>query len=884
MILILSTLCMPCFPIAFLHATEQGAVTPADAWEAGWPNYRGPRGDYAALDIGVKILADPSRASFLWKSEAHNMPRGKAWSSTDAGSGAAGHPGGGGCSPIIAFGCVYQFYTRPAGDVWYDVPRGRKFAKELFRVEGDDVVHCVDLATGKTRWIRTFPRRSLNGQSMKSCIPDNNTPCIAGETLVFLGPSWRLCGIDARSGEWRWERPATPRRAAGPPTNDELPLGCHWKSSLPKQALTPMHRSDERELLKLRSLLKRTGTIAGHNLGLAYLMPVGEKLVLLNDQSGGVHAINVADGTTRWRIGGGKNEPQVSRWHQPAVWSCGRKPLLLLSTTEGIHCIDPADGSELWRLDGVRPHGHLVVMGDRLVALGGRQPLNPDANLLSHRGGALGHPVCWELTADGAKQAWQRNDLITDGSKWAYRLDEQHVAVLHWTHERTDDRKQAKEIELRVLDIATGKGCAEPVSALGLLSSNATRNGYGIAAGGVVIFENDMSHAHHDFFSIRPLNTGAAFSAIWKPPHPTTTAYDSYMVKPMIAGRRVMRGALGLLCYDWRERPTDDGLFVAPEPPDWAQTLPEKFRNLTHPLQSVRDRAAAEAAWRDDNRRAVELILEQGERPAYEALAGAVDSWARDAAVLTHPLADRVQALVKSGRGDSAAALARAVRSLDAPAACRLAIQLAPELAADQPARARAACEAIGRLGPGLEPVVVAALVTALKRDDVVAQYAARAIARSSTVETEALAALVAGIQSPDARLSVACSQSLRALLVRNDEDAKLQDRVADLLPAPDADTPRLPQLGLARVAEQLGPAGRDYLIALGEVCGDEEAIVAALTFSFPNDATATAYVTKAVEAADGVPRKRLEAVLSRAREKLGGDLPELRISEALRY
>jgi hypothetical protein len=67
-------------------------------------------------------------------------------------------------------------------------------------------------------------------------------------------------------------------------------------------------------------------------------------------------------------------------------------------------------------------------------------------------------------------------------------------------------------------------------------------------------------------------------------------------------------------------------------------------------------------------------------------------------------------------------------------------------------------------------------------------------------------------------------------------------------------------------------------------VCGDEEAIVAALTFSFPNDEKAAAYVAKAVEAADGVPRKRLEAVLSRAREKLGGDLPELRISEALRY
>jgi hypothetical protein len=244
----------------------------------------------------------------------------------------------------------------------------------------------------------------------------------------------------------------------------------------------------------------------------------------------------------------------------------------------------------------------------------------------------------------------------------------------------------------------------------------------------------------------------------------------------------------------------------------------------------------------------------------------------------------RVQVLVKSGRGDSAAALARAVPSLDVSAARRCATRLASELAADQPARARAACEAIGRLGPVLEPDVVTALVAALKRDDVAAQYAARAIARSSTVEAGALAGLIAGIKSPDARSSVACSQSLRALVICSGADGKLRDQVADLLPAPDVDTPRLPQFGLARVAEQLGPAGRDYLIALGGVYGDEEAIVAALTFSFPNDQKAVEYVTEAVEAADGVPRKKLEAVLSRARETMGGDLPKLRVSEARRY
>jgi hypothetical protein len=287
-------------------------------------------------------------------------------------------------------------------------------------------------------------------------------------------------------------------------------------------------------------------------------------------------------------VGGGKGEPQVSRWHQPAIWQHEGKLLLLLSTTAGILCLDPADGSERWRIEGVRPHGHLVVIGDRLLALGGKQALRDGGSPLNHRGGALGHPVCWTLTGDGARETWERADLVTDGSKWAYRLDDRHVAVLHWSVKQVGRRLKSSGVELRVLDLDNGEDRADPVSAYGLLASNATRNGYGIAAGGAVILENDMSHAHHDFFSIRPLDAGAAFSALWKPPHATTTAYDSYMVKPMIAGRRIMRGALGLLCYDWRQNPTDDGLFVEPRLPDWAGELPRGLRDLAHPLHLAR--------------------------------------------------------------------------------------------------------------------------------------------------------------------------------------------------------------------------------------------------------------------------------------------------------
>lgn len=825
-------------------------AAPAEAWEAGWPAYRGPCGDYAALETGVAIHADPAKVRLLWKSEAQDMPRGKAWSARDRVYGGAGHPGGGGSSPIVAFGIVYQFYTRPGGDVWYFVPRGARYPRELFRVEADDVVHAVDLATGRTRWVRTFARRSVNGQSMKSCIPDNHTPCVVGDTLVCLDPTWRLYGLDAQSGEWRWERPLS-------------------------------GRARDRELIKARSLLTRTRTIGGHKLGLAYLQPVGDDLVLVNDQSGGIYAVSAADGATRWRLGGGKGEPKISNWHQPAVWTHDGKRRLLLSTSEGMLCLDPANGKEQWRIASVIPHGHLVVVGDRLIALGGVKALNPEGNPMGHRGGVFGHPVCWELADAGAREAWRRDDLTTDAAKWAFRLDERRVAVLDWSIEGAGRGRKIRGVALRVLDLASGKDLAKPVSA----PVKGTRNGYGIAAEGTVILEADMSHAHHDFLGVRPLAKGAAFSASWTPPHATTTAYDSYMMKPMIAGRRVIRGAYGLFCYDWRAEPADDGLFVAPPLPEWAEALPERARALAHPFQTERQRAAAEMRWKDAGPDVVGQFLAKANRPTLASLATAIARWGTAARELTGPLSPRIARLVDLGRGDSAAALAGALRAVDADAAKTLATKLASRLRAADPTRARAACVAIERLGPGLGDTVVAALGTSMERKDVAAQYAARALGRATKGDPKAVAILVKAMASKDVLLAFSCSQALGGLLNRRSGDPELAERVAALLPPASAELPTMARLGAARVAEQMGPRGRDYLIALCEAARDKtEAYLAALAFGFEGDETAAAYLVKTAAGADGKAKRSIANLLERVKKGDGGDLAALRVPEGKRY
>jgi hypothetical protein len=263
----------------------------------------------------------------------------------------------------------------------------------------------------------------------------------------------------------------------------------------------------------------------------------------------------------------------------------------------------------------------------------------------------------------------------------------------------------------------------------------------------------------------------------------------------------------------------------------------------------------------------------------------AIARWGAGARELAGPLALRIAQLVDAGHGDSAAALAAALRAVDSATGRNLAKKLVTDVRDAKPARARAACVAIERLGPGLDEAVMAALGTNMKRKDVVAQYAARALGRATTGDPKAVAILVKGMASDDVLLSFSCAQALRDLLIRQSADVGLTERLAGLLPSASVELPPIAHLGAARVAEQMGPQGRDYLIALSEATkGNAEVNLAALAFAFRDDQKAVAYLAKTAAGSEGKTKRTIVGLLERVRKGEGGDLPALRLAEAKRY
>jgi len=128
---------------------------------ADWNQWRGPNRN-GVFEDNVK-LADswrPNGPALLWKSE--EFPSKK--------------DGAGNSSPVLAKGKVYAFAT------WND----------------KDAFICLDAATGKTLWKKSFPgHRSDQGIAC--------TPCVVGGTLYQAG-SGALYALNADTGDLRWSK------------------------------------------------------------------------------------------------------------------------------------------------------------------------------------------------------------------------------------------------------------------------------------------------------------------------------------------------------------------------------------------------------------------------------------------------------------------------------------------------------------------------------------------------------------------------------------------------------------------------------------------------------------------------------------------------------
>jgi len=132
-----------------------------------WPQWRGPGRDNKVTGFAVP-QAWPKALTQKWK--------------TPVGDGVA--------SPVLVGSHLYAFA----------------------RQGGDEVIHCLDAATGKEVWADKYPAAAIKGPDSRFPGP-RSTPAVADGKVCTLGVNGTLSCLDAGTGKvvWRKETKGTPR-------------------------------------------------------------------------------------------------------------------------------------------------------------------------------------------------------------------------------------------------------------------------------------------------------------------------------------------------------------------------------------------------------------------------------------------------------------------------------------------------------------------------------------------------------------------------------------------------------------------------------------------------------------------------------------------------
>ncbi len=278
-----------------------------EAWRIGWPQLHGPTGDGAAIDCGFTLVDDFTKARKVWTSEAL-VP------SSEINRGGCLRTGY--ATPVVTAGRVYLYYTWPSGfpedpstvtaEQIKALNTGRNDRTDRSDKPGDDVILCVEAATGKTLWKRVFEGQgeTLLGSGKGG---GHGTMCIHdGKAYAFGMAGWVYC-LDAVTGEDVWVANAHPT--------------AHSPNATPLVAEGVL-------------VYRQDGTLFGHDA------ETGEELW----QRGGAFRGNRSASFTR-------------------VWRTGKRELLVHENT----CYDPRTGEELWTIGDVEGGNTTAVHGNFMI-------------------------------------------------------------------------------------------------------------------------------------------------------------------------------------------------------------------------------------------------------------------------------------------------------------------------------------------------------------------------------------------------------------------------------------------------------------------------------------------------------------------------------------
>ena len=467
-----------------------------------WPACRGPYGSGSAADCGAEMVAAAEDIQLLWKGQCW-VPNSYSYGSPDGGNGVqGGHMG-----PIVAAGRVYLSYWEPSGEACDqatfdsirtnrpDYFRARAPAalwRKRYRISADDVVLCLDAATGKLLWKAVFDDRALNIYSrsgrggmegrISSKASAHMMPCIRDGRLYAQGCMGYVYCLDAATGTLLWE------------SN----VGAFLK-----------------EMLEVKRRWLAQGKLGEMGTFTVSMNVIGGVLIC-SQRPGGrsgpqpVMGFDAATGKLLWRDG-----PMIHGGGVPLRWTHeGRE----YAICEGA-CVEPRTGKVCWKADieHAKEPVSVTLHGDVLIANG-----------TTHgKGGSFN---AWRLGVRGATKLWQ-----LDSSYYcqAHKSPVAYRGHLYAWIERTNERR----FGMICVELATGKITAEQYGEPFRTGQSSAL----IQTDGRVIYEKALEVIQADPVDLRVL--GGPVPVPW-----------AASVTPAIAdGRIFIRTGDGVVCYDLRK-------------------------------------------------------------------------------------------------------------------------------------------------------------------------------------------------------------------------------------------------------------------------------------------------------------------------------------------
>lgn len=328
--------------------------------EASWPSCRGPYGTGSGVDCGRPMIERFEDLRLIWHSQD--------WvGGTYAVAVQVGHAG-----PIVADDKVFVSFWNPGGELYSEDTMEKTLqkmrgvmpseARKRASVLADDVVVCMDAATGMTLWRQVFPGRAANihvgppGNDSKA--RSQLIPCYSRGKLYTVGCLGHIDCFDASTGEVLWQS---------------------------KAGLFPELVEHRRRCMEARQQRDAsTGTVSPNVIGGVLLHQRGK--------GGGLIGLDAETGEHLWE----NKRVNLATGSVPIRWTHQGKEYAIADTT----CLDPRTGRALWTIAGAVHRGEcssVHVSGDILVVNGA-----------SHNRG-LGFQA-YRLRPDGTERIWALGD------------------------------------------------------------------------------------------------------------------------------------------------------------------------------------------------------------------------------------------------------------------------------------------------------------------------------------------------------------------------------------------------------------------------------------------------------------------------------------------